>query len=140
MPNTPAVAGAKKSQLCMCSGRIHFLSPVLTVPVRPRLTMVKDSRYTVINHETFPKKQIAFSQCRCYPGVAPVYEKFSPGSPRSSYGAAPVHAGIARCYQGSPHGDVPITAGTARLCHGYMLGEPRQRSGVLRCQLCATRH
>ena len=33
----------------------NILSPVLTVPVWPRFAPVKDSRYTVMNRDTFPK-------------------------------------------------------------------------------------
>ena len=39
-----------------CTVRVNSLSPVLTVPVWPRFTLVEDSRYTVMNRDTFPKK------------------------------------------------------------------------------------
>ena len=35
---------------------LTVISPVLTVPVWPRFTPVEDSRYTVMNRYTFPKK------------------------------------------------------------------------------------
>ena len=77
---------------------ISFLSPVLTVPVWPRFTPVEDSRYTVINRDTFPKKinrvLTVPTLPRWCPGLRESYPRLSLGSPRSNHGAA-------RCSPGS---------------------------------------
>ena len=85
-------------------GPIHrqTVSPDLTVPVWPRFTPVEDSRYTVMNRETFhKKKKIAFSQSRGYRlkrKLAPVHH----GIITVQHGEAPVHAGMTRYYPGWP--------------------------------------
>ena len=53
-----------RRKLLQIAGKGPSLSPVLTVPVLPRLAPVKTSQYTVINRGTFP--------CSHSHGVAPV--------------------------------------------------------------------
>ena len=79
-------------------------SPVLTVPVWPLYTSVKDSRYTVMNRDTFSKELSDFSQCRrctpwCSPGleIHPVNYRFTTDHLRWSQGScrySPVLPGL----------------------------------------------
>ena len=48
-------AKAKKSGSAKIRAKFETLSPVLTVPVWPRFNRVEDSRYTVMNRDTFRK-------------------------------------------------------------------------------------
>ena len=72
----------------MCLNTVQFLegeslSPVLTVPVWPRFTPVEDSRYTVINRDTFPQKINCVLTVPALTPVLPWFKrKLAPVEPR----------------------------------------------------------